>query len=94
MPWRLGSEERDQGNGKGPDPLNCVRDPIRPVSGSRNEPFQNSRGNKLANDPAEVNISGQIRPQSDRADFGGISCCQGLKDAPTSGLVSRYYLTG
>ena len=81
-PRRFRSEESDQGDGDGPDPLNSVGNAIRPLAVAGNETLEDARGKKLTHNPAKVDIGGQVWAKRHRAHLGGVGGGQSLEDTP------------
>jgi len=85
-PWRFGSEENTDEEGNGPHPLDSKGDSVRPLVGSLQERSQNSSGNKLPENPAEIDVSSEVGTECDGADFRGIGSRHGLEDSPRNTL--------
>lgn len=81
-PWRLGSEEGGRGDWERPDPLDGVGHTVGPLRCSGNEGLQDTSSKQLADDPAEVDVCGQVGAESDRCDLGRIGSSQGLENTP------------
>lgn len=59
---------------------------LPPLILSALEPNKHASRNKLADDPAEVDVTGEVVPQGYGTDLGRVGHCHGLEDAPRHAL--------
>ena len=94
-PGGFGGEENADEERDGPHPLQGEGDAVAPFGGVVEHTSEDAGANELAEDPAEINVGGEVRAESDRGDFSGVGGCDGLEDAPretTEDLADEQHL--
>ena len=81
-PGRFGSEADANHQWNGPQPLKSIGDSVRPLIWALCNTLQDTRGEKLADDPAEVDICRKDWAKRNRADFRSVCAGQGLENTP------------
>ncbi len=80
-PGALGGEPDANEDGDWPGPLDGKGDAVGPFVCAGLEALEDARGDELAEDPAEVDIGGQVCADGDGADLGGVGDSEGLVHA-------------
>ena len=81
-PRRFGREAGRDEDDQYPHPLQPKWDTERPRRLHSSEPTQNSKRGELPEQPAEIDVAGQVTSQIQRHHFSGIRRRQGREDAP------------
>ena len=83
-PRRFGRKKDDDEDGNGPDPLNGEWDAVSPLSRVLQKSLEDPGRQELADDPAEVDVCGEISTKGDRYNLGCIRGLQGLEYSPVN----------
>ncbi|KAI6767711.1 hypothetical protein HG530_005720 [Fusarium avenaceum] len=81
-PRGLGGKVNSDDERDGPHPLKCKGDLVSPHVIASDHGTEDTRGDELAEDPAEVDVGGQVGSEVGRADFRGVGGGEGLEDSP------------
>lgn len=66
----------------GPDPLDGKGDTEGPFVGARRHSLEHASGDELADDPAEVDVGGEVATERNRRDFARVRNARGLERSP------------
>ncbi|KAI6747843.1 hypothetical protein HG531_008385 [Fusarium graminearum] len=81
-PGRLGGEVDADDERNGPHPLQSKGDLVTPLVVAGDHGAEDTRGDKLSQNPAEVDVGCQIGAEVGRADFRGVGSGKSLEDTP------------
>lgn len=81
-PGRLGSEVDSDDERNRPHPLQSKGNLVSQLVSASDHSAENTRGDELAENPAKVDVGGEIGAEMGRADFGGVGSSEGLEDTP------------
>lgn len=76
---RKGDTDNDR---KRPDPLNGKRNAVSPLGVVTDQSSQNTRSDDLTNDPAQVDVGGEVLSEVDRHDVGSVGHRHRLESTP------------
>lgn len=86
VPGRLGGENDADDDQRWPDPLNCKRDLVSPLVITSEEALEDTSSNQLTNNPAQVDIGGEISTDLDGSNFRGVGSRERLENTPRDAL--------
>lgn len=85
-PWRLWSEVATDEDKRWPDPLDGEWNAVSPLGGSSKEALENTGRDELTNNPAQIDIGGEVCTDLDWSNFRGVGCGEGLENTPWNTL--------